>query len=130
MRARFPDDVFRSDRIDMTGRRYGHLVVLGYAGRRLVGRQRKLVVRVRCDCGEVLEMVAAALRNQNVRQCRACGVASAAKAQSVRLPDGRTLAQIADACGLKLDTVYHRFIRGWEHWRLGEVTQRKTRSAS
>jgi hypothetical protein len=42
---------------------------------------------------------------------------------SVRLRDGVTIGQLAEMTGLKLDTVYHRYIRGWPRWRLGVATQ-------
>jgi hypothetical protein len=38
---------------------------------------------------------------------------------SRRVGDGRTVAQIAHATGLKVDTVYHRLIRGWKPHELG-----------
>jgi hypothetical protein len=133
VKACLPDNVARRDALPMIGRTFGDLKVLAFAGRHDFGvspatgwRVRVRKYRVRCKCGSEFDVVGGRLRSGVTQRCVACGRKASrtkAKAKSVRLPDGRTLAQIADATGLRLDTVYHRYIRGWPHWRLAETPQ-------
>lgn len=108
----------------MIGRRYGSLRVLALAGiyTSPLGREHCLVL-VRCDCGRERKVVAHQIRDKT-RSCRVCSRRQNAQQQrdeaSVVLPSGRTLANIAAAAGLKLDTVYHRWIRGWPEKALSE----------
>ena len=44
---------------------------------------------------------------------------------SVRLPDGWTIAQLALVHGLKTNTVYARWLRGWPVERLGDPIGRR-----
>lgn len=114
----------RSDAIPMVGKRYGALrVIADLPHRRYPSGFKVRMVLVRCDCGRVYEACAPdvryRLRKHGCVDCRPENGVSAVR--SVRLPDGRSIAQIAKASGLRLDTVYHRYIRGWPHHRLGEV---------
>ncbi len=113
--------------IPMVGRRYGRFVVLSEAGKRTApSGQRYRLVAARCDCGSRGLYVAQALRVGRSTQCKSCSARASGLKMSVRLSDGRSIAQIAAATGLNLDTVYHRLVRGWPEWRLGEVTQRRS----
>jgi hypothetical protein len=118
--------------IDLTGKRFGKWKVLGYAWTKRYpdGRNQHAKWRCRCDCGNVALVWGYRMRRGASTRCMECAAAEAAKRAkevlSVRLPDGRTIAQIAAASGLRLDTVYHRFIRGWPAHRLGEVPQRRS----
>ena len=55
---------------DMLGRRYGRLVVLGYAGSG--GGKVGALMRCRCDCGNETTVPASALKKGNTRSC-GCG---------------------------------------------------------
>lgn len=132
-----PDDVTRPTALPMVGSRFGSLTVLSLAGRRDHGinsegwRQRSLLWLVRCDCGVEFTTLGGRLRGdryyQGTRQCRACAEAEGARRGrmdfSVRLSDGRTIAQIAAASGLKVNTVYRRYLRGWPPEYLGVETK-------
>ena len=81
------------------------------------------MVRTRCDCGRVSIMEAGSVRDGSRRQCLACNRFSASircTSSSVALPDGRTIAGIAKAHGLPLNTVYRRWTRGWPLERLAD----------
>jgi hypothetical protein len=128
------EGVMARGKIQMVGNRYGDLLVLAdLPWRKYPSGQYRRRVLVRCGCGRKYETDAAALREGATKRCRVCGAAVHARRGrfdlSVRLPDGRTVAQVAAAAGLKVDTVYHRFIRGWPHWRLAEAPQAKGRRA-
>jgi hypothetical protein len=113
--------------VDLTGQRQGSLVALRPNAR---GGWW-----VRCDCGKIYRVTLSAWFGYSrdrggIRSCRDCiDRAAAANKTSVQLPDGRTIAQIARATGLRLDTVYHRHLRGWPAYRLGEVTRPHNRTA-
>ncbi len=119
----------RNGFIDLTGQRFGKWTVLAYGWkvRSPDGRNQHARWRCRCECGAIEFVWGHTMRRGASTQCVACAKEASAAHQrehaSVRLPDGRTIAQIAAAAGLRLDTVYHRFIRGWPHHRLGEVTR-------
>lgn len=56
--------------IDLTGQRFGKLVVLGMNGRRIVGgRVTKICWNVRCDCGTVTTAVGEQLRSGHTASC-------------------------------------------------------------
>lgn len=55
--------------IDITGRRFGRLTALHFVGSRLVGTQRKRVWRLRCDCGQEVDLVYSALLSGQTRSC-------------------------------------------------------------
>lgn len=57
-----------SEREDLTGHRFGRLVVMESTGRRR-GTQRREVWRCMCDCGDEHEATAAALRAGDVASC-------------------------------------------------------------
>jgi hypothetical protein len=114
----------RSAPIPMVGKRYGDLLVIADAGKReypTTTAQR--LVRVRCDCGREYVTLAYHVRHGRSKRCLVCHGKWAARRgrseQSVRLPDGRTVAEIAFAAGLDLGTVYRRFLRGWPLDKLG-----------
>lgn len=121
--------------IDLTGQRFGSLVVLSmHPGKGSTGAR----AFCECDCGFKRMVPSRDLTGTSGRAVRAClpctmealrkKTAARAIEISTRLPDGRTVAQVAAAAGLKTDTVAQRHRRGWPAWRLGEVTQ-KRRSA-
>jgi hypothetical protein len=124
MRAR------RRDFVDLTGQRFGKWTVLAYhATRRYENGNAQAQWRCRCDCGTVSLVWGHAMRRGGSTRCMECQKAAMTergKKMSVRLPDGRTIAQIAAASGLLLDTVYHRHIRGWPAWRLAEMPQKRS----
>jgi hypothetical protein len=102
----------------MVGKRYGDLTVLAEGPRVTFadgGMQR--TVRVRCKCGTEWEPQAQHVRQGSTRRCPECaGRRKAVRGRtsmSVKLPDGWTIAQIALAYSLPLDTVYARWRRGW-----------------
>jgi len=125
-----PDGEHYASAIPMVGKKYGHLTVIANAGRRDYGRPsyarghrlRIRLVRVVCDCGAEYDAVAFQVR-QGVNRCTACAREDNARRQrdetSVRLSNGKTIAQIAASSGLALGTVYRRFLRGWPVERLG-----------
>jgi hypothetical protein len=106
--------------IDITGRRFGSVKVIRWDG--WLGHHKAWLVR--CDCGKEWRTRSQALREGDTRRCSDCrdqrfreyGKA----ALSVRVYNGKTLAQIADAAGLTLNTVYRRWLRGWPVARLGD----------
>lgn len=110
----------------MVGRRFGEWEVLAYAGRgRTRGGQARLLYLCRCSCGRLATVIGAALRRHKAvgtsRSCVRCGRQRAAAVQrnrSTPVGDGRTISEIAQATGIPLDTIYHRFIRGWPAERL------------
>ena len=107
--------------IPMVGKRYGDLVVLQRVGRPKGACFKASWVRVKCRCGKVWTTEAHHVRSGRTKRCLKCHKATAKERRiSVRLPSGRTVADIADATGLRLDTVYHRWIRGWPEKRLGQ----------
>lgn len=57
----------RKKRIDLTGRRYGRLMVEGDSGRRTRGRM--VLWRCRCKCGETVYVQTGNLKNGNTRSC-------------------------------------------------------------
>ncbi len=103
----------------MVGKTYGDLLVLDIGGRR--GKHRCVVVQ--CSCGAEYEVQGHTLRYGYAQRCRACHDARCARLvreeHSVPLPDGQTVATIAAASGLKLNTVYRRWLRGWPVEKLG-----------
>jgi hypothetical protein len=125
-----PDGVFRPDAIPMVGKRYGRLTVIADAGREDLGRKpysngwrlRLRQVRVRCDCGEEFVARASHVRLR-IRRCLDCAKEENADRNrneaSVHLPNGKTIAQVAEASGVSLNTVYRRWLRGWPVEKLG-----------
>lgn len=56
--------------IDLTGKRFGRLVVLEKAGRRVSENGNATIMwKCKCDCGNVVEIRGASLRNGNTRSC-------------------------------------------------------------
>ena len=53
-------------RIDLTGQRFGRLVVLNEAGK---NSHREIVWRCRCDCGKEIEVSGTSLRNGHTSSC-------------------------------------------------------------
>lgn len=102
--------------VPMVGRRFGQLLVLARVPPP-PGSWRAPCVRVQCDCGEVFVARAQRVRDGVTRRCLACAQRAAAahsrEQQSVKLPSGRTIAEVAQATGIALDTVYQRWHRGW-----------------
>ncbi len=60
-------------RIDLTGKRYGRLTVLGYAGDRQCGKLRNKLWRVRCDCGTELVVLSGNLNCKKSGRTQSCG---------------------------------------------------------
>jgi hypothetical protein len=117
----------RSDKIPMVGKKYGHLTVVAEAGRRHYPTTKpQRLVLVRCDCEREYVTNAASVR-RGVNRCIECHKEDAAERSraemSVRLPNGRTIAHIAQDAGLSPNTVYRRFLRGWPVDRLGAPLQ-------
>lgn len=109
--------------IPMVGKRYGDLVVLAEAPYRKWGGCWQRMVLARCDCGTEWEAQAQAIRDGRINRCLTCrsdeNRRRGVEDLSVRLPDGRTVAEIARASGVPLDTVYARWRRGWPEEDLG-----------
>jgi hypothetical protein len=109
--------------IDLSGQRFGKLLVLGPGPvKRFPCKQSHRMWRVRCDCGAVSMTLGFQLRQGVSSQCVACGRAASAKwnrAHSTRLPSGRTVAEVALASGVALNTVFQRYKRGWAEDDLG-----------
>lgn len=53
-------------KIDLTGRKYGRLSVLSYAGQK--GRRRTMW-KCRCDCGNIVEVESTHLRTEHTKSC-------------------------------------------------------------
>lgn len=116
---------------DLTGRRIGEWTVL----RRVIDYvapcgQHATMWLCRCSCGAEHHVAARALMETDgragaSRRCAECAkernVARQREEVSTPLPDGRTIARIAAASGLKLDTVYRRWLRGWPLDMLGSA---------
>jgi hypothetical protein len=114
-----PDGDLHPQAILMVGKRYGRLMVVSEEPRkdyRAGAGYRVRMVKVRCECGAVFVALASHVRNR-IRSCLACGAARQTVTNrtrsSVRLTNGWTIAQVALAYGLPLDTVYARHRRGW-----------------
>lgn len=58
--------------INMVGRVYGDLLVIGEADSRIYGRSYKSMVFAECVCGDVSEYPATRLRRSRAIRCRAC----------------------------------------------------------
>ncbi len=106
-------------KIPMVGKKFGHLLVLAEAGTRHYGSGLQGLVRVRCDCGREYVALAHHVRSGRITRCLRCANRAKAIASSVRLPNGRTVAQVAHETGVKLGTVYRRYLRGWPLDKLG-----------
>ncbi len=121
------------------GTRWGSITVLCAAGVRVYpaggagfGRgwiQRHPRVRVRCDCGRVYDAMASQLVYGRIRQCRYCRGRASALKTSVRLPSGKTIAELARETGIKADTLLHRWLRGWPEGDLALPPDRRARAA-
>lgn len=112
-------------RIDIEGQRFGSWVVLAPAGMRYSpSRNGRMLWRCRCDCGAEADVSSHSLRYGGSTRCRVCARQAAAaygrRKASVKLPNGWTVAQVALAHGLPLDTVYGRWRRGWP---VGELSR-------
>lgn len=55
--------------IDITGQRFGRLVVTGIAGRRFDGRRPRIFWNCRCDCGVAITAEGANLKGGNSTNC-------------------------------------------------------------
>lgn len=55
--------------IDLTGRRYGHLVVIGLHDRQQSGARRNLRWLCQCDCGKQAVVIGHNLRIGNTKSC-------------------------------------------------------------
>ena len=83
--------------IDLTGQRFGRLLVEGPEGhRRAAGGQRQLLWACRCDCGRAVTAKGASLRAGNTRSCgclsdeaRVARVPAAAAASAARHREAR-----------------------------------------
>lgn len=108
--------------IDLTGRTFGQVRVLRLLPPRPGAKHRSW--EAQCRCGKRWPVEGRLLRTGGVKRCLECKNAYIAaymrKYASVKLPDGRTIAQIALVTGVRLDTVYHRWIRGWPLHALGD----------
>lgn len=108
----------RPELIDLTGKRFGEITVLGVGPR---WRPRGTVTvgrwwRVRCDCGWVGMVRGQSLRTGTTSRCVACHhkrCGALARNRSVRLPSGRLLVEVAEAAGVSLNTTFVRYRRGW-----------------
>ncbi len=123
----------RRDAIPMVGKKYGHILVLAEAGKRYYETSSpKRLVHVECDCGRRWTTGAAWLRRKTNR-CRACANACCreqGRKLSVPVPVGEgltSIAGIAEKSGLKIGTVYRRFLRGWRVAKLGLPLQTRQR---
>jgi hypothetical protein len=117
MRARYTKQI-----IDITGQRFGRWTVLRLAPpERSPAGVGRTMWWARCDCGIEKVVNGATLRGGDSTGCRRCYLSDDTRGldQSRRLRDGRTIAGIARATGLKLTTVDRRWRRGWPAWALG-----------
>lgn len=80
--------------IDITGNRYGKLIVLKYAGN---GRWR-----VKCDCGNIRKMKGTLLRHDKRKSC-GCN-----KCKKIFV-DGISLEELATLTGIDYFTLYYRY---------------------
>jgi hypothetical protein len=60
--------------IEMTGQRFGRLVVLAPAGSKYIGRASRAAWRYRCDCGRVIIVTGAHMREKMTRSCGCLGI--------------------------------------------------------
>lgn len=96
---------------DLTGRRLGKLLVLGY-----VRRWDREAWRVRCDCGHASIIETSSLR-RGAHQCQNCARREVAYAVSTMV-GGERLADLARRAGLGRETVRKRLKAGWPLERL------------
>lgn len=54
---------------DLTGQRFGRLVVVRYAGTKQSGNQQKIMWLCKCDCGNEKEVLAASLKSGHTVSC-------------------------------------------------------------
>lgn len=113
---------------NLVGRRFGKLVVVQHVEpRAFPSGQKAQQVRVWCTgCGALFVTLKSHVVQRLLNACRRCSAVAGADKVSVLLEDGRTIAQVARESGVKLDTVYHRYIRGWPLERLGEPARKRT----
>jgi hypothetical protein len=111
---------------DLSGRRFGSLTVVSLAGTVKPYRGAKFPVGVSeclCDCGNIRNAWNRHLKQGRVTGCRYCS-RERRRAQMIgrfvtRLPSGKTITEVAAAAGMCVDSVYHRWIRGWPESDLG-----------
>ena len=109
---------------DLTGKRFGHLVVLEEASRE-GGKSRRW--RVQCDCGHIYTSVGSTIkRRQEGMKCNRC-VSKPGKAveQVSNCPIRRIFDRIMRQCYDKSHCEYEYFgLRGiemWQHWKNFEL---------
>lgn len=109
------------------GKRIGRVRVIGLAGRKWLARSRQswLLWVVECSVcgGQAVVSTNNLIARSYASGCGPCTRATMAERCSVKVGGGVTIAQIARATGLKLNTVYQRYHRGWPRHRLGQVAQ-------
>ena len=109
---------------DVSGRRFGSWLVLRRAPNHVAPSGQAVTMWwCRCRCGAERAVRAGPLVQGRPRQCMACRRREEARRgrsdMSVRLPSGRTIAEIAAEADVPLDTVYGRWRRGWAERDLG-----------
>jgi hypothetical protein len=107
---------------NLTGQRFGRWLVLRIAPSKITpSGQPRTMWLCRCDCGLEKPVGAATLVTGTSSGCLDCYRKDPERGleASRRLRDGRTIAGIARATGLKLTTVDRRWRRGWPVWALG-----------
>lgn len=104
--------------IDLTGRRFGELVVLCVGP---VWRPDGVIAKgrwweVRCDCGWTGMVRGSSLRQGHTSRCQSCHnkrTGEMARSRGVRMPSGRLLVEVAESAGVSLNTAFVRYRRGW-----------------
>jgi hypothetical protein len=101
--------------IDLTGKRFGRLTVIGYAGR----HKKKSFWRCRCECGFVDRYQAGNLQRGATTKCKHCRYKYFNRTHCKRRERKltykgrtRTISEWAEEIGLPAKTVYHRVLRG------------------
>jgi hypothetical protein len=111
---------------DLSGRSFGSLTVVCLAGTVMPYQGARAPVGVSecvCDCGKSRTVWNRHLKNGKVTACVGCSMerrrASMIGRFVTRLPSGKTITEVAAAAGMCVDSVYHRWIRGWPESDLG-----------
>jgi hypothetical protein len=108
-------------REDLTGRRFGRLVVLGPAVRQRRNGYQAAEWRVRCDCGRTSRVSRSNLLQRGTHQCKPC-VALANADRSRRHPF--SVIELSRRSGIGVQTIRNRIRLGWPPDRLVAPKQR------
>jgi hypothetical protein len=115
---------------DLSGKRFGRLVVLGEVRRlRGDGRTRRCW-RARCDCGAETTIEAFELQRAApaAAECKACANRRAGRARAAKV-GGATILELAQRAGVSHIAIRQRIAAGWPAEQLAAPATRTGRAA-